>query len=191
MPFQSAAARLASIVLMPALCMGSVLAQSGQSEPSAAVAFFATLTGQCGARYEGATRFPTDPTHDFAGKLLVAELASCSDSEIRIPFTVGSDHSRTWLLQRDGNSLSLKHDHRHPDGSPDAVTLYGGVAVTGGSALSQSFPADAYTAQLIPAAATNVWTLLLSADGGTLTYRLERNGQPRYEAVLKRVQSAR
>lgn len=148
--------------------------------------FFAALQAQCGARYVGASRFPPDPNHDFAGKVLVAEIKSCQPDEIRIPFAVGEDRSRTWILRREADGLSWKHDHRHADGSPDAVTMYGGMATAGGTALQQAFAADAYTAALLPAAATNVWTVTLAADGSTLTYHLARHGQPRYEAVLHR-----
>ncbi len=185
MPFHSPVVLRRFVSALVMIASGSVAAAQTAVPPSAA--FFANLSKQCGARYEGTTTFPADPGHDFAGKLLVAELARCTDSEIRIPFAVGEDRSRTWLISLNGIDLSLKHDHRHGDGSPDAVTGYGGVAVQAGSALQQSFPADVYTAQLIPAAASNVWTLELSADGRTLSYRLQRHGQPRYEAVLKRV----
>ena len=64
--------------------------------------------------------------------------------------------------------------------------MYGGMASATGSALSQSFLADAYTAELVKGAATNVWTLSVSADGGTLTYHLERDARPRATVVLKR-----
>jgi hypothetical protein len=56
-----------------------------------------------------------------------------------------------------------------------------------GSPLSQSFPADSYTANLIPEAASNEWFLSFSADGQELTYYLERHGKPRYKAVLSKV----
>ena len=75
---------------------------------------------------------------------------------------------------------------RRADGTPDEVTLYGGVAVDAGSALSQSFPADRYTANLIPEAATNEWFLSFSADGQELTYYLERHGKARFKAVLNK-----
>lgn len=150
--------------------------------------FFHTLAGLCGARYEGAMTFPTSGLDDFAGKLLVATIASCSEKEIRIPFLVGADASRTWVFNRTAQGLHFQHDHRHGDGTPDAVTLYGGMAEANGSAYTQRFPADAYTAQLIPAARTNVWTLTLSADFNTLSYHLQRDGQPRFSAELKRVQ---
>ena len=150
-------------------------------------AFFAALSAQCGARFEGASTFPTDPTHDFAGKRLQAHIRDCAPGRLAIPFTVGEDRSRTWLLRWDGEQLRWHHDHRHADGSPDEVTMYGGQADGNGNVLQQSFPADAYTAQLLPAATSNVWTVTLSADGQTLIYHLARNGQPRYEAVLHRV----
>ena len=40
---------------------------------------------------------------------------------------VGEDRSRTWIVSvlSDGR-LRLKHDHRHEDGEPDAITMYGG-----------------------------------------------------------------
>ena len=151
--------------------------------------FFSELRKLCGARFEGASTFPDDPKHDFAGKRLVAVFAHCSDNEVRIPFAVGEDRSRTWLIRWQAGQLSLKHDHRHADGSPDAVTMYGGAAAEKGTGRVQAFAADAYTAELIPAAATNVWTLSLSDDGKTLTYHLDRDGKPRYEAVLQRVPS--
>lgn len=148
--------------------------------------FFTALKGLCGARFEGAMTFPADDQHEFAGKRLVAHVASCGDAEIRVPFQVGEDRSRTWIFSRTADGLQLKHDHRHADGTPDEVTMYGGLANATGTPLQQSFPADAHTAKLIPAAATNVWTVSLSADGKSLTYHLERDAKPRFTAVLKR-----
>lgn len=149
--------------------------------------FFKTLRKLCGARYEGAMTFPADGRDDFAGKLLVANIASCKGDIVRVPFLVGSDSSRTWVFTRDGRELELKHDHRHADGTPDSVTMYGGMASAKGTRYRQSFPADAHTAALIPPAATNVWHLSLSKDLDTLTYHLERDARPRFTAVLVRV----
>ena len=151
-------------------------------------AFFATMRGLCGARFEGARTFPDDPADSaFAGKLLVATVATCTESEVRVPFVVGADRSRTWVFTRANGGVQLKHDHRHADGTPDAVTMYGGMATASGTPRSQQFAADALTAQLIPAARTNVWTVTLSGDGRELTYHLERDGRPRFTAVLRRV----
>lgn len=148
--------------------------------------FFSTLQSLCGARFEGAKTFP-DTADSFTGKLLLAHIASCTETEIRVPFLVGEDRSRTWVFSRPSGVLRLQHDHRHADGTPDSVTMYGGDATLSGTALAQSFPADSYTARLIPAAATNVWAVSLSADRATLTYHLQRNARPRFTAVLRRV----
>lgn len=149
--------------------------------------FFLALKGWCGARFEGAKTFPADSTDSFAGKLLVATIASCNDVEIRVPFLVGEDRSRTWVFSRTPGGLQLKHDHRHADGTPDAVSMYGGMASATGTQWAQSFAADAYTATLIPAATTNVWSVSLGSDGSSLTYHLERDAKPRFTAVLTRV----
>lgn len=152
-------------------------------------AFFHSLEKLCGARFEGAMTFPADGQDDFAGKLLVAEFRSCATSEIRIPFAVGENTSRTWIISRTAGGLQLQHDHRHPDGSEDAISMYGGEALPDGDATRQSFAADAHTRQLIPEAASNVWTISLSDDGQTLVYALQRHGKPRFAAELKRVDS--
>lgn len=159
---------------------------SGAHAGGASDRFFARLGALCGARFEGAMTFPVQGQDAFAGKVLVANVASCTDDEIRVSFAVGEDRSRTWIFSRLVDGLLLKHDHRHADGSPDAITMYGGMAIAGSTPTVHSFKADAETARLIPAAATNVWTVSLSADGTTLTYHLERNAKPRFTAVLRR-----
>ncbi len=149
-------------------------------------AYFATLGTLCGAMFAGASVFPNDPADAFAGKKLVARVASCTADEIRIPFAVGGNTSRTWIIRKENGGLTLRHDHRHDDGTPDAVPMYGGAAGPGGSARAMQFMADAYTARLIPGAATNVWTLSVSADGRAMTYYLERDARPRFKAELTR-----
>lgn len=156
-------------------------------ESDAQTAYFAKLGSLCGERYEGEMTFPTEGQDSFAGKLLVAEFASCESSEIRVPFAVGEDHSRTWIFSKLEGGLQLKHDHRHEDGTPDEINMYGGMTADSGTELSQSFAADAHTKSLIPEAATNVWTVSLSADASQLTYHLERHAAPRFTAVLTRV----
>jgi hypothetical protein len=178
-------------VIAITLMINPVIVKSQQAKPASASAlsenqqaFFDRVKSMCGARYEGDSVFPEDPGDAFRGQLLVAVIESCGVDEIRIPFLVGPDASRTWVLMRTAEGLQLKHDHRHEDGTPDEVTLYGGVATEPGTPLSQSFPADSYTADLIPEASTNEWFLSFSADGQELTYYLERHGKPRYKAVL-------
>lgn len=164
----------------------SIAANPGWAADSTSAAFFERLRGLCGATFEGKSTFPAEPTDSFYGKTLVAKVASCTEKEVRVPFQVGEDKSRTWIFTLDGAKLTLKHDHRHADGTPDAQTMYGGDASAAGSATSQSFHADAYTAKLIPAAVTNVWTVSLSADGKQLNYHLDRHNAPRFRASLTR-----
>ena len=69
----------------------------------------------------------TDPADaSFTGQRLVMDVRQCTDDEIRIPFHVGKDRSRTWVISRTATGLRLKHDHRHEDGTSDALTMYGG-----------------------------------------------------------------
>lgn len=149
-------------------------------------AFFKQLSSLCGSRFVGRTVYPEDPGDAWRNKELVAHIKSCTADEIRIPFIVGDDRSRTWILRRVEGGIELKHDHRHADGTPDEVTMYGGTTKSSGTDLSQSFPADAHTANLIPEAATNEWFLGFNADISELTYYLERHDLPRFKAVLRK-----
>jgi hypothetical protein len=160
-------------------------------EASGAALFFKNVRKLCGQSFEGVTEFPKDdPGHPLAGKKLIISIEQCGDNEIRIPLQAGEDKSRTWILALRENRLLLKHDHRHPDGTPDKVTMYGGWAVEG-DANRQRFAADGDTATLIPEAATNVWTLEIDTAKEQLIYALERNGQPRYKAVFRLKPAAR
>ncbi len=172
------------------LTITSLSAHAADNHSDPQQAFYKTLQSLCGSRYEGKSVFPEDPGDDFRGALLVAHFEHCTDDEIRIPFHVGENRSRTWILRRLSNGLQLKHDHRHDDGSEDDISRYGGTTTTPGTALEQSFPADAYTADLIPEASTNRWVLILSDDASQLTYYLERHDKLRFRAVLKRISNA-
>lgn len=135
--------------------------------------FWNKLALHCGKSYEGQLVSPaSDPR--FAGRLLM-HVRSCQEGRIRIPFFVGEDRSRTWVLTRDEEGLiQLKHDHRHEDGTEDKVTQYGGKASNTGSATTQFFPADQFTADLLPAAVGNVWWI--TVDENSFTYNLRRLG---------------
>jgi hypothetical protein len=163
----------------------SQLSLAGEVAPQ--TSFFENITELCGARFEGESVFPEDPGDAFRDQVLIAVIETCTEDVIRIPFQVGEDTSRTWVISRTADGLELKHDHRHADGSADAVSMYGGTSISVGTALSQSFPADEYTAELIPDAASNEWFLSLSADGDEMTYYLERHGKARFKARLYRV----
>lgn len=164
------------IVIFLFLVSGRVQAQ--ESHPSRQ--FWEKLSSHCGKAYEGKLVSPaSDPR--FAGRL-VMHVRSCEDGRLRIPFFVGDDRSRTWVLTLDENNLiQLKHDHRHSDGTEDEVTQYGGKASNTGSATTQFFPADQFTAELLPAAVGNVWWI--TVDESSFTYNLRRLGADTFFSV--------
>lgn len=146
--------------------------------PESQQQFWTSLQTICGQAFEGALveRVPMDDV--FTGRELVMHVRECDDEVIRIPFHVGDNRSRTWVLFRTGDGLRLKHDHRHEDGSPEDLTWYGGDTTDAGTATTQEFPADDETAEMLPAAATNVWTVEIH-PGQTFAYALRREGTER------------
>lgn len=139
----------------------------------------------CGKAYAGriVANEPRPTTPDaFEGKALVMHVRGCEAPAhgLRIPFHVGEDHSRTWVLARTAQGLRLKHDHRHADGSPDAVTLYGGDTDDAGTALRQVFPVDADSRALferegLRASLQNAWAMEIE-PGKRFLYELRRPG---------------
>lgn len=143
--------------------------------------FLDRLSALCGRAYAGRiTSAPVAADAAFAGKPLVMHVRTCAPGVVRVPFHVGADRSRTWVVSRTGNGLRLKHDHRHEDGSEDRVTQYGGDSTTPADAARQLFPADAFTKELLRregnvAGVDNVWALELS--GSVFAYELRRPGR--------------
>ena len=149
-------------------------ADAASSPESPGDAFFAHLTALCGRAFPGEATLISSPGFED----LVMHVRRCEPDEIQIPLHAGENRSRTWILTRTAEGLRLKHDHRVEDGSDDPVTQYGGDTSGPGTATRQSFPADAFTSELLPEAATNVWTISLT-PGERLVYHLTRDGQPR------------
>ncbi|MBF0596214.1 hypothetical protein [Faecalibacter rhinopitheci] len=152
----------------------SLLAISGHAqEKLPSKIFWDNLQKHCNKAYKGklADYVKND---DFSGKELIMHVISCEPNEIKIPFHVGDDHSRTWILTFENDLIKLKHDHRHLDGSEDKVTQYGGTNPNPGFENFQMFPADLETSQRIGYASTNVWWITLNET--TFTYNLQRAG---------------
>lgn len=149
-----------------------------QSAAAPQDAFWSALQQLCGEAFPGALTQGAPSDSAFAGAELVMHVRACSDDEIRIPFHAGADRSRTWILTRTAQGLRLKHDHRQEDGSEDAITQYGGDTRDEGTATTQEFFADAFTAELIPAAQANVWTVEVE-PGQRFAYALRREGTDR------------
>lgn len=143
--------------------------------------FMQNLKKHCGKAYEGQIITGGKEGDGFTGKKLVMKVLSCSENQVKVPFFVGEDKSRTWILTQKQGQLELKHDHRHEDGSDDKVTMYGGTSSNTGSPQMQIFPADQFTVNLIDYAAGNVWWITL--DEKQYSYNLRRIGSDRVFTV--------
>lgn len=143
-------------------------------------AFFDKIASHCGKAYQGKVTVDNAAGDAFSNKKLIMHVRKCSDSSLEVPFHVGKDASRTWIITKTGSGLSLKHDHRHKDGSHDVSTMYGGHTLDAGWDQVQSFPADEYSKQLfiatgIPQSVGNTWQMFIYPD--KFTYRLIRQGR--------------
>ena len=184
------ALRLAPLLLLVAACsqdaappVPPAAPHADAPSPAPADAFLAALAAHCGQAYAGriVANRPASSTPDpFEGKALVMHVRGCEAPArgLRVPFHVGDDHSRTWVLTRTAGGLRLKHDHRHADGSPDPVTLYGGDTASDGSARRQEFPVDAESVAMferegLGASVTNTWAMEIE-PGKRFLYELAR-----------------
>ena len=139
-------------------------------------AFFNAIKAHCGKAFQGKVS-KDNVGNTFGDAKLVMHVRKCTDSEIQIPFHVGDDASRTWILTKTGAGLMLKHDHRNEDGSFHSSTMYGGHTVDEGFPKVQSFPADVYSKSLfiesgITASTDNVWQMMIYPS--RFSYRLIR-----------------
>ena len=174
--------------LLVAEVLGIALTAQAAAQPANEV-FWRELQKLCGKTFAGSIAADTSPSPDFAGKAMVMHVRSCEPDRIRIPFMVGENRSRTWVLTRKGNRIELKHDHRHEDGTSDKVTMYGGSTTNAGEQTRQFFPADEETTRVVtppqgraPSAAANVWWIEL-VPGEFFSYNLRRLGGERLFTV--------
>ena len=128
--------------------------------------FWNALAQHCGQAYQGVRAVARDDRPDLlAGdEILIVHFRECSDDLLALPFHIGPpegdwDRSRTWRFTwaAHGSRLELRHDHRLPDGSPDADnTMYGGLSI-GGDGRMQRF----------------LFTERVAEDGSALGWQIE------------------
>lgn len=184
------AAPLAIAALVMTGCNGDEIDCCAEA-PSPQDDFFDALSSHCGKAYAGELVSEDEADADFAEAAMVMHVAECSEDRIAVPFHVQLDgewdRSRTWVFTRlDGKEsdggLRLKHDHRHEDGEPDAVTMYGGDTADEGTSRAQDFPVDGYSIAMferegLTASVTNVWRVEVDpagADNAQFAYQLRR-----------------
>lgn len=168
---------------IPILFSGLIVACSNGSQDDTAVNpsgdFLSQISAHCGKAFEGKVVSTDEVDAQFASQELVMHVRECTDGEIRIPFHVGEDRSRTWVITSIEDGLRLKHDHRHEDGEEDAVTQYGGDSnlVT---AMRAEFPVDQYSIDMfnregLTASVTNIWAVEITDD--VFAYELRRENR--------------
>ena len=165
--------KLSSTPMYSALLLFSTVA-TANSLPASQLQFFEAIKAYCGQSFAGKLVKMNDSDKSMLNKPLVMHVRECSDTELKVPFHVGDDHSRTWVITKTTAGLRLKHDHRHLDGSSDKVTMYGGDTATPGTATKQAFPADQHSKTMF---ATNKMN---ASSGNTWFVEIEPNKVYRY-----------
>jgi hypothetical protein len=145
--------------------------------------FFDSMATLCGQSFEGVAVLPEE-RNPMAGERLVVHFSECSSTELRLPFHVGDNTSRTWILTLHEEGLLFKHDHRHEDGTPDEVTNYGGWGNDEGNELQQFFPADDFTKELLPRNPNQTWSFAIDEEKQELHYMLYSRGNLWFKAIF-------
>ncbi len=143
--------------------------------------FLKQLIKHKGKSYQGQITAGGKIGDGFTGEKLIMHVDKVEGNRVCVPFHVGENRSRVWILTLEGDRILLKHDHRHEDGTPDKVTMYGGWTTNHGTENIQVFPADQQTRDLIDYAAQNVWWMTI--NDSTFTYNLHRVGSDRLFSV--------
>jgi hypothetical protein len=162
---------------------------AGKGLPAAQQNFWEQLNRFCGKSFYG--KIVDAPANDtvFRNRELILHIRSCEPNRIKMPFIVGSNYSRTFILTKTAGGLLWQHDHRHHDGTADSITMYGGHTTNPGSSSVQIFPADEHTASMLPAAIGNVWWVEIK-EGRYIHYNLRRMGTDRLFTVRFDTQDA-
>ncbi len=157
-----------------------VLAACTQQSIDPQTAFMENLGALCGKSFSGRLVSTDESDKDFASKSMIMQVRECTADEIRIPFHVGGNSSRTWIISKTNTGLTLKHQHNHEDGHADAVTMYGGDTALAGTSKRQEFPVDEYskamfTANSLNVSVTNIWAIEITPK--IYAYELRREGR--------------
>jgi hypothetical protein len=176
-----------AVVLLVSACAPTVApgtAVPGAAPPADAQrAFLDQYDRYCGASFAGrSVLVDLGEDHPLEGARLRMIVASCTEGEVRIPFHVDDDRSRTWILTLTERGLHLAHDHRYEDGTEHDANFYGGFADERGSPTQQFFPADDRTIADRPARNINVWSKEFDPVHQRYHYRLYLRDELRYEA---------
>jgi hypothetical protein len=189
---------LGTILLMSVVMMAcgskSEEAPKPDTHPATHLAFFDNVSTFCGETFVGASTFPDNPDHPLVDTELRTHVSQCSEDMIRIELIRDGDYWHgAWVLERRDDGLHLFHDHLGEVRTMEDLLAsgdshgYGGYATDQGSDIQQFFAADEATAEMLPAAATNVWMMEIDFENSQFIYYLERHNEPRFRAVVSKI----
>lgn len=143
--------------------------------------FFKNISSLCGKAFRGKMVSSDKQDADMASQNLIMHVRNCDKNKIEIPFSVGDNRSRTWVLTKFNDKLELKHNHVHENGELDKSTFYGGSTYNIGTNQRQEFPADDYSKALfeknnIPQSKNNVWAVEIIPNS-IFAYELRRENR--------------
>jgi hypothetical protein len=169
---------MSSLVILIALGGLSSCASLPLAQPNPQIQFLNNLKKHCGQAFKGRLVSTDAVDADFANKDLIMHVSTCEINEVKVPFNVGKDRSRTWVISKTDKGLRLKHDHRHQDGTEDELTQYGGDTAAKGTAQRQDFPVDDFSITLFnrtnkQVSVTNIWAVEI-IPGKIFAYELRR-----------------
>lgn len=141
-------------------------------------AFLENLAALCGKSFPGKETYVAEGRQSWSDQQIMMHVTYCENNQVHIQLHVGEDRSRTWMFLEESGLLRFRHDHRHPDGTPEEQTLYGGYAQGEGTPFMQTFPADDYTLELLDHPEyQRQWTVDMDPEMNTLTYQLQYKGE--------------
>jgi hypothetical protein len=148
-------------------------------------AFFDHIAARCGDEYPGRAVIAPETDDTFRPAFLGMRIETCTENQIRIPFIVDDDDSRTWVLTLDGGDLVFTHEHMLEGDTLSANSGWGGRAVAGsGTELFQHFPDHRWDPEHVPEENRSHWRMRLDPDHGQFVYYLDRGTTPAYRLVF-------
>ncbi|TVQ13640.1 MAG: hypothetical protein EA361_09295 [Bacteroidetes bacterium] len=162
-----------------------VLQEVFQFEHESFQAFFDNLNSLCGQTFEGRQVYMQEGRESWEDKRMIMKVDMCMPNVIQVPFHLDEDQSRTWMFLNEEGQLRFRHDHRHEDGTPEEITLYGGYAdAERGTAYRQVFPADEYTIDLLTRGVGSEWVVEMNEEMTVFSYELHYQGELLFRAAF-------
>ncbi len=147
-------------------------------------AFMKNLGKLWGNSYQGQQVYRSHHGDSWADRLILMHVEVCEDQKVHVAFHADEDRYRTWMFIVEDGELAFKHRYLNEDGTRMDGSMYGGNATDKGSGFVQHFQADKFSGSIIDGGGENLWTVSLFEDLSTFSYRLDRDGEKRFEIIF-------